>query len=73
MYQEIVERPIRERFKLEYRADFFNLLNHTNFGLLARNRSVNNGAFGTLSSTSTFNGGDTGWPRVNQMTLRLRF
>jgi hypothetical protein len=64
---------IHERMKLEYRADFFNLLNHTNFGLLARNRSVNNGAFGTLSSTSTFNGGDTGGPRVIQMTLRLQF
>ncbi len=44
---------IHERMKLEYRADFFNLLNHTNFGLLARNRSVNNGAFGTYCSLAT--------------------
>jgi len=64
---------IRERLKLEYRADFFNALNHTNFALVARDRSVNNGAFGTLSSSSTFNGGDTGGPRVIQMTLRLQF
>ena len=64
---------IRERLKLEYRADFFNALNHTNFALVARDRSVNNGAFGTLSSSSTFNGGDTGGARVIQMTLRLQF
>ena len=64
---------IHERLKLEYRADFFNALNHTNFAVLARNRSENNGAFGTLSSTSTFNNGDTGGPRVIQMTLRLQF
>jgi Carboxypeptidase regulatory-like domain len=64
---------IHERLKLEYRADFFNALNHTNFAVLARDRSVNNGAFGTLSSTSTFNNGDTGGPRVIQMTLRLQF
>ena len=61
------------RLKLEYRADFFNALNHTNFAVLARNRSENNGAFGTLSGTSTFNGGDTGGLRVIQMTLRLQF
>jgi len=50
-----------------------NALNHTNFAVLPRNRSEKNGAFGTLSGTSTFNGGDTGGPRVIQMTLRLQF
>ena len=39
----------------------------------SRSRRMNNGAFGTLSSTSTFNNGDTGGPRVIQMTLRLQF
>jgi hypothetical protein len=65
--------PITERFKLEYRADFLNVLNHTNFNVTSGNRSMNNGTFGQLSSTSQFNGGDTGGPRVIQMTLKLRF
>jgi len=65
--------PIRERLKIEYRADFFNLLNHTNFAVTSGSRSMNSGQFGLLSSSSRFNGGDTGGPRVIQMTARLRF
>jgi hypothetical protein len=64
---------ITERFKLEYRADFLNALNHTNFNVTSANRSMNNGAFGQLSQTSQFNGGDTGSARVIQMTLKMRF
>ncbi|HYK63026.1 MAG TPA: hypothetical protein VEV85_26550, partial [Bryobacteraceae bacterium] len=64
---------ITERFKLEYRADFLNVLNHTNFNVTSSNRSTNNGAFGQLTQTSQFNGGDTGGPRVIQMTVKLRF
>ena len=65
--------PIHERLKLEFRADFFNLLNHTNFAVTAGARLMNTGQFGQLSSSSHFNGGDTGGPRVIQMTARLRF
>jgi hypothetical protein len=65
--------PIKERFKLEYRADFLNVMNHTNFNVTSSNRSMNNGAFGQLSQTSQFNGGDTGSARIIQMTLKLRF
>jgi hypothetical protein len=64
---------IHERLKLEYRADFFNLLNHTNFSLTTGNRTMSSGTFGQMSRTSAFNGGDTGGPRVIQMTLRLQF
>ena len=46
---------------------------YQNIGGQFVNRSENNGAFGTLSSTSTFNNGDTGGSRVIQMTLRLQF
>jgi hypothetical protein len=64
---------LHESWKLQYRADFFNLPNHTNFALNTVNRSMNNGQFGLLTSTSKFNGGNTGGPRVIQMTLRLMF
>ena len=68
---------LHETWKLQYRADFFNLPNHPNFALVTGNRSMNNGQFGQLSSTSKFNGGDSsanvGGPRVIQMTLRLMF
>ena len=63
------EQPI----DFEYRADFFNLLNHTNFAVTSGSRSMNSGQFGLLSSASRFNGGDTGGPRVIQMTARFRF
>jgi len=65
--------PIHERLKLEFQADFFNLLNHANFAVTSGSRSMNSGQFGLLSSSSRFNGGDTGGPRVIQMTARLRF
>jgi len=41
--------------------------------MASENRSMNNGQFGLLSSSSRFSGGDTGGPRVIQMTLRLLF
>ena len=41
--------------------------------LASGNRSLNNGQLGLLSSSSRFNGGDTGGPPVVQMTLRLLF
>jgi len=65
--------PITERVKLQFQSDFINLLNHTNFALTSGNRTMNSGSFGQLSSSSLFNGGDTGGPRVIQLTLRLQF
>jgi hypothetical protein len=65
--------PITERVKLQFQSDFINLLNNTNFALTSGNSSMNSGSFGQLSSSSLFNNGDTGGPRVIQMTLRLRF
>jgi hypothetical protein len=65
--------PITEHVKLQFQSDFINLLNHTNFALTSGNRSMNSGSFGQLSSSSLYNNGDTGGPRVIQLTLRLRF
>jgi hypothetical protein len=62
-----------ERIGFELRGDFFNVLNHTNFALTNANRNESSGQFGQLSSTSTFNGGATGGPRVIQITGRITF
>ncbi len=40
---------IREDVRLQFRSEFFNLLNHTNFGI--PNTISNNSAFGTIRST----------------------
>ena len=64
---------ITERIGIDLRGDFFNALNHTNFALTSANRTFSSGQFGQLSSTSTFNGGSTGGPRVIQVTARLVF
>lgn len=64
---------LRERIGFELRGDFFNVLNHTNFALTSANRNLSSGQFGQLSSTSTFNGGATGGPRVIQVTGRITF
>ncbi len=60
--------PLGDRVKLEYRAEFFNLFNHTNFSLRVDNRTMSAVQFGMLGVTSEqiFGG-----PRVIQMTLRL--
>ncbi len=61
---------IYERLTLRYRADFFNIANHTNFGLRVGNRAMSSGEFGAMTSTSEH---IYGGPRIIQMTLRLEF
>ena len=60
--------PVKEKLQMEFRADAFNVFNHTNFGLP--------GAAGTadITSPSTFGviSSDAG-PRVLQLALRLDF
>ncbi|MEZ5403067.1 MAG: TonB-dependent receptor [Bryobacteraceae bacterium] len=53
----------REGWNVEFRAEFFNLFNRTNFGTPEGNRSSN--AFGTITSTAP--------PRQLQFALRLAF
>ncbi len=54
---------IRERLRLQYRAEFFNVLNHT----LLNNpdSSVNNSTFGRITAARD--------PRILQMALKLIF
>jgi len=55
---------IREKMKLQFRAESFNLCNHALFA--GANVSPTSGAFGTISST-------TNTPRIIQSALRLTF
>ena len=55
-----------ERFTLQFRAEFFNILNHANFGL--PDRTVTDRNFGIISSTAT--GAN---PRDIQLALKLLF
>lgn len=70
---------LKERVHLQFRGDFFNLLNHTNFSNPVRNES--SASFGKIiqtvgSSTATAVGttaGPFGGPRQIQLSLRLNF
>jgi len=55
--------PIHEALQFQFRAEYFNVLNHTNFG--DPTASVTNGAFGRVTSASD--------PRIGQMSLKLLF
>ena len=69
-----------ERLRLQFRADFFNLFNHTNFSNPVSNQS--DASFGKITSTvgsavatavGTTAGLVGGGPRVIQFSLRLQF
>jgi hypothetical protein len=62
--------PIRENIQLTFRADAFNVFNHTNFGITGNNFTMSSGQFGTLTTTSPY---IYGAARVLQLTLRLDF
>ena len=55
-----------ERWKMQFRGDFYNLPNHPNFANPATNRG--RGDFATIGSTLIGTGG-----RVTQLALRLEF
>ncbi len=60
---------ITERVNLQFRAEYFNLMNHTNFGDPSTNLSSN---FGKITSTAG-NNGATNEPRIAQLALKLAF
>ena len=55
--------PAREGMSLQFRSEFFNILNRSNFGL--PNTDITNAAFGTIRSTYP--------PRQIQFALKLMF
>ncbi len=65
----------RERFKLNFRADLFNIFNHTNFSNPVAN--FTSSSFGKITSTvgnaTSGTGGTIGGARLAQFALRLNF
>jgi hypothetical protein len=65
--------PIKERTSLEFRAEYFNLLNHTNLG---DPTTTLGSSFGKITSTSPQNWAGTAPqndPRIAQLSLKLLF
>jgi len=57
------EFQMRERYRLQVRGDFFNILNHPNWG--APSLSITSGTFGQITSFSS--------PRIIQMSMKFFF
>jgi hypothetical protein len=62
---------ITEKANLQFRAEYFNILNHTNFGNPALAVSSPS-TFGRITGTSS-NNGSTNDPRIAQLSLKLAF
>jgi carboxypeptidase family protein len=62
---------ITERVNLQFRAEYFNVLNHTNFGDPALSVATP-GSFGRITGTAG-NNGSTNDPRIAQLALKLAF
>jgi len=60
VYKDI---PVSERVHMEWRTEFFNVFNHTNFN--NPNTTVGAGGFGTITSAKD--------PRMGEMALKLTF
>ena len=62
--------PFTEKASLQFRAEYFNLFNHTNFG---DPNTTLNGSFGEITSTAPQLGGAANDPRIAQFSLKLNF
>ena len=60
-----------DRFRLQFRAEAFNVANHTNFGLPGL--AVGVGTLGVISSTAGSALDPVGGPRIVQLALKLMF
>ncbi|HEY2018960.1 MAG TPA: carboxypeptidase regulatory-like domain-containing protein, partial [Bryobacteraceae bacterium] len=64
--------PVKERWKLDLRADFFNILNHANLGNPIT--SLSSGTFGQITGYyQGLNAAGGNTPRVIQMAVKLYF
>jgi hypothetical protein len=55
--------PFRDRYRVQFRAEFFNILNHANFN--NPSASVTAGAFGSITSAAD--------PRIGQLAMKILF
>jgi hypothetical protein len=61
---------IREKADLQFRAEYFNIFNHTNFGDPG---TTNSGSIGRITGTTPQNGANPNDPRIAQLSLKLIF
>jgi hypothetical protein len=62
--------PFTESAALQFRAEYFNLFNHTNFGDPG---TTLGGSFGQITGTTPQNGAAANDPRIAQFSLKLLF
>ncbi len=62
---------ITERWRLEARAEGFNIINHTNFG--APSGNLSSSSFGRITGTQSTGPGQLGTNRIIQLALKLHF
>jgi hypothetical protein len=62
-----------ERNELEFRAEFFNIFNHPQFGQPQADFSAGPRVFGSIITTANTSPVGTGIPRQRQFMLRLKF
>jgi hypothetical protein len=63
----------RERWRLQFRAEAFNVFNHPQYGLPQADLSSGPGVFGSVISTVNSGPVGTGTPRQMQFMVRAEF
>jgi outer membrane receptor protein involved in Fe transport len=71
-FSVIKRTRITERLNLQFRAEFFDIFNQTNFGQPGRIAGVGSTAFGVVTNTR-FGTGDSGSSRQIQFAMKLTF
>ena len=71
-FSVIKNTKIGESMRVQFRAEFFDIFNHANFGQPGRVAQVGSATFGVISNTR-FPTGDSGSSRQIQFALKLNF